>query len=266
MTICISLICDENTLIVSSDKKITATYPPIEFEQEKTKLEELSSTCIALTAGDALDHIDLFREVKSEIKSLIKPEISLIVEKIKDSFVKLRRKRGEELYLKPLSLSFETFYAGLKSLPPEITFPILKRIEQENVELHILVCGLDEGGPHIYRIFDPGISKCFDSLGFNAVGSGEMHAISYMISKKCSPSMKLNEAVYNLFVAKKKAEVAPGVGESTSIAIINKKGITYLNETQLSILSETYKRGESSTEEIPILFQDENQSQEEREI
>lgn len=52
MTICIGAICDEyKAAVVASDKMVTAWYPPIEFEHDTSKIEELSDACVALNGG-----------------------------------------------------------------------------------------------------------------------------------------------------------------------------------------------------------------------
>lgn len=71
MTICIGAICDNKSkVIVASDRMITASYPPVEFEHGIPKMEKISNTCVALTAGSALAHTELFRDAKLEISQL----------------------------------------------------------------------------------------------------------------------------------------------------------------------------------------------------
>lgn len=74
MTVCIAAICGGGTaIVVAADRMITASYPPVEFEHDVPKLEGLGSSCVALTAGDALAHIDLFRSAKEALGALSAP-------------------------------------------------------------------------------------------------------------------------------------------------------------------------------------------------
>ena len=139
MTICIGAICnDYEAVIAASDKMVTAWYPPIEFEHDTPKIEKLSDTCVALTAGSALAHTELFRRVKSDLAIISRPLVSLITERIKDSFVELRKKGVEERTLKPRGMTLESFYSEhANSLPSEIVFKIDREIEAAEYELEI---------------------------------------------------------------------------------------------------------------------------------
>lgn len=83
MTICIGAICDEGKkAVATSDRMITITMPPIEYEHAVPKISKISKSCIALTSGSALAHTDLCREAQSRISGMSAPSIKTIVDKI----------------------------------------------------------------------------------------------------------------------------------------------------------------------------------------
>ena len=100
MTVCIATLCNQaKDVVVASDRMITATYPPIEFEHGIPKLEVISSSCIVLTAGDALAHADLCRNVNGRISELSRPRTTVITEEIRKGYVVQRLKTIEERFL-----------------------------------------------------------------------------------------------------------------------------------------------------------------------
>ncbi len=169
-----------------------------------------------------------------------------------------RKNRVEELYLKPKGMTLESFYREYAdSLPAEIVVGIHKKIEETEYELEILIVGLDNEGAHIHGVRDPGVSDCYDSLGYNAIGSGELHALSTLMLNNYTPKNSINHAVYLVYEAKRNAEVSQGVGKSTDMCLITDNGIKYLSMDEMARLGEIYeKKTKPEREEISQLVKD----------
>lgn len=76
MTICVSALCDnEKKVIVIVDRMMTQEALSLEFEQGLCKIENLCSTCVVTTAGDALEPKDIFRDARGNIEQLTHPTI-----------------------------------------------------------------------------------------------------------------------------------------------------------------------------------------------
>ena len=100
---------------------------------------------------------------------------------------------------------------------------------------------MDADGAHIYLIMNPGTGECFDSIGYHAIGSGEPHATSSLIEDGYSCySATLQEAMWGVFQAKRRAERAPGVGQAGDFAIIEPGHVVRFSETTLASLQELY--------------------------
>jgi len=211
MTVCISAICEDGKALVSaSDKMITAAPPYVEFEHDFIKVEELSSRCIALTAGSALRHTELCRKVKRCVAEEENPQISAIISTVQDQYDKLRKKKLEEIFFFPRGLTLQGFLGNMSSFPREFVFTLDKNITQFDYGITILLGGVDETGGHIYRIENPGVAECFDSIGFNAIGIGQDHAVLSLIGNQYTVRLSLNEAVYLIYEAKKKSRDCSG--------------------------------------------------------
>ena len=240
MTICIAELCEEKKkIVVAADRMVTVgTF--IEFEHDVIKFVELSNNCVIMTAGSATIQNDIIECAKVEIDQSSKPIFNQIVEKVKGEYMNFRRNRAEELHLKPKGLNFTTFYQNQSVLQPELVYRIVDLIDKTNLGVEFITCGFDDKGGHIQYITDPGISESFDSVGFCAIGTGNVNAVSVFTAYNYAPSFSLSKSLYLVYSAKKEAERSPGVGNETDIAIISEEGIRYLNSDEEKELEKIY--------------------------
>jgi len=245
MTICIAAICEKgSSVVLATDSMLTNEALSIEFEHPTKKMTRLSDSCIALTAGDALAHTELFDIVREEIIKLKAPSAPEIVGKIKECYQRIRKREIKEKILNPRGFSdFEDFYKAQQVLNPDIVMTIQNQIDSYDYGLEILVAGRSGNTAHIYGISDPGTSKCFDAIGFHAIGSGQPHAINTLIARGCHQDTSLQEALLIVYEAKKIAEKAPGVGANiTDICIMTPKGIIEFPRNKIDQLHEIYEK------------------------
>ena len=244
MTVCIGGICDsQKAIVLASDGMITSRMPPIQFETITKKMTVLSDKCIALTAGDALAYAELFSMVKLEIDKENKKGINNIVTKIKENYKFLRKRAIQERILNPRAFDdFNSFYEKQQTLLSNVALIIQKQIDQFNYMLDILICGISNGEAHIYTIINPGTSICYDTIGFNAIGIGSIHAINTLVSRECHSQKSLEEVFLIIYEAKKRAEIAPGVGSKvTDLSIITQEKIIQFPREQIDKVDDIYK-------------------------
>lgn len=245
MTICIATICEKGqVIIVASDHMVTAGFLMLEFEHPGSKIELLTPACVGMTAGDALASTELFDICRAKVNQLSAPTIEIIANEIKEQFSCLRRRRAEERLLGPRGLTMRMFYVdGLMSkLHPEMAFGIDREITQSKFPIEVIIAGVDSSGAHIYGIDDPGIANIYDKLGYHAVGSGCRHALYAIIDGNHSIKRGLNETVYLVYEAKRRAQLAPGVGSDTQMAIITSKGVHSLTKKDIGHLASIYEK------------------------
>ncbi len=242
MTICIAAICDSyKTLVLASDSMLTS--PMIEFEQPTKKMTELGSHCIAMTAGNALAHTELFNSVRCSIEVLKSPPISKIVEKIKECYQLIRKREICEIILKPKGFNgFEEFWQAQRIMLPDISMKIQFQIDNYDYGLSIITAGISNNLAQIHNIEDPGTSQCYDSIGFHTIGSGSPHAINTLTARVCHQNLPLEEVFMIVYEAKKMAERAPGVGLKSNFTIINDKKITNISEEAVDKLPPIYEK------------------------
>src|SRR4051794_24783722 len=77
-------------------------------------------------------------------------------------------------------------------------------------------------GGHIYSVQNPGRPELLnDIIGYAANGSGTIHALQSMIGLGHSPEAEYHTTVFRVYASKRRAEVAPGVGADTDLAVIS---------------------------------------------
>jgi len=223
--------------------------PPIEFEHTKQKIFPLSSTCVALTAGNALRPIEIIPRIQATIAK--NSGTAEIANNAKNIYQVLRADHAEDAILKPRSITKEIFYTqGANIFPVGLFQAIDNDFALYRYNLNLLITGVDGGGGHIFSVSDPGVCHCFDSIGFHATGVGDLHATQVFIAHRYKISYSINEAINIVYAAKKAAEVAPGVGSATDMLIINQNEVAQLHDEVMSEIENIY-----STESISPIDQ-----------
>jgi len=87
----------------------------------------------------------------------------------------------------------------------------------------IVVSG-DGESAHIYHVDRDSLATCRDDVGFVAIGAGEPHAKSQLMSTQYNNGMNFPTALGLLYAAKKRAEMAPGVGKETDLFVVYRTG------------------------------------------
>ena len=245
MTICIAANCDKRTaVVVASDRMLSAPFLTLEFDHPEAKIDQLSKTCVGLTAGDALVATDLYAGSAGLANQLQDPQVQLIAENIKKRFVDIRKNLINERVFQPRGLSLDDFYLGgmIKHIPSDLAMLLDSQVQQGRLEASIIVAGVDGSGAHIYGVEDPGTSACYDRLGYHATGSGHRHALLNLVSARQHWTLGINQTVHNVFEAKKQAELAQGVGIATEMHVITASGIRILTADDLNALGALHKK------------------------
>lgn len=77
-------------------------------------------------------------------------------------------------------------------------------------------------------------------MNFHAIGSGAVQAKNTLLFQKHSKTTPLLPAIYNVYKAKRNAEVSEGVGRETEMLVLNADGVQQLSDDDLTILNKIY--------------------------
>ena len=249
MTVCIAAICerpDRPTIIGVSDRMLTAG--DIEFERPAPKYGGFGQSIIAMIAGDASIQDEVCQRAlhgKQHGFATVAGAVAAYCAEVSAYRVRL----AERVVLAPLGLNMNSFigrqHEFSTSFVEQIRYEMAKA--HSSIELATIITGLDAEGSHIYTIDHEGMAYCNDSVGFAAVGSGARHANSHFMFTRYTADSDIGRAVLAVYAAKRRAEVAPGVGEETDMFIIPcGKPMTPINQRAISDLRKAYKTMDDS--------------------
>lgn len=223
---------------------VSVDFLSLQFEQQMRKVESISQNFVALTAGDALGHTEIIRGAAQEITQLSQPSASDVASRVEAHFIRCRQRLAENSVLRRVGLDYATFLEQQRSLSPELVSALMSEYQSVELGVELLIGGVDSTGAHLYLVSDPGITDCFDSIGYAAIGSGLPHAESFLAEADYSPNISLNRAIWLGYVAKRRSERAPGVGSKyTDVVVIDEEqGVRFLDEPTLRSLNSIYQQ------------------------
>lgn len=249
MTICVAAICADSSIILgASDRMLTAG--DIQFQPKAEKIWIITNSIVFMVAGDVAIQSEIYQDVYRDVGERIKsdPEHWREVKEIADLYTKyyfaLRSKRAEKAILAPLGLTNDTFISRQRELSPELVNKIATELLNFSMpDASVIVAGRDETGLHLYVINDGEIT-CRDRVGFAAIGIGYWHSNSQFMFAGHTARASFSEALTTVFAAKKRAEVAPGVGTATDMFMIMERlgSFTPIVEDRVADLEQLYQQ------------------------
>ena len=216
------------------------------FEHPRMKAIAITQKSIVMTAG-TIHEPDLLLQAKEIARG--KERLIEIADILKEVYQEYRDKHVIDEILRPLGgiKSFGEWHGKQKSLHDGIVMELNQNIASYRLGLSLLLAGVDTTG-HLIRIDDPGVYNSYDNLSYCCIGMGNRHADNVFAWYKYSATFLMNEALYIGFEAKKRAEMAGGVGKSTDILIIDEKSINKVHPDTIKLLEEIYYERESKSE------------------
>jgi len=254
MTVCIGAICNNGKrVIVAADRMMTYGSPMnLQAEGAVRKINELTDKCVLLFSGSVPDGEAVLTKSKAKIQATPHQDIRSISETVAGVYQELKKKRAEDTILRPfLGVDFAGFQQLVAQSPSsQVLQQFLGLVMQHNLQLDIMVAGIDQDGAHLFVVSHPGTLLPMDIVGANSIGSGALHASIRLSLSRQAKTLPLSETIYNVYEGKIAAEAAPGVGKVTDIAILSDTdGIKFVDSTVLEVLADIHKERPSLTPE-----------------
>lgn len=235
MTICISAICTEGSeehIVFAVDHMITTGIG--EFEHNSNKYSSITENIVGMISGNALlaDYLwgdDYSGKTYSEIQHVLE-----------NKFKQKRLEKIQKEILDVYSIDFDYVRESLKNqIVNDFQQNILLSITKTKLNTAVLLIGFENDKAKISEISETGIIS-FNQINFHPIGSGSIQAQNTLLFQKHSKDNDLKTTLYNVYKAKKNAEVMQGVGKETDMGYLNKNGIKMLNDNDIKILDEIY--------------------------
>jgi 20S proteasome alpha/beta subunit len=244
MTVCIGAICDQGKSVVVAADRMMTFGPPMNLQSEGAvrKIVPLSDSSVMLFSGSVPDGEALAHGIRAFTKNGTY-NLSQISDFAAKTYQELKGRRVEDSILRPLlGIDFPKFQQLVsQSASSQVLGQVLGMISQHNLNLDIILSGIDDGNGHLSIVTHPGTALLMDIVGFSAIGSGGMHASVRLSLGHQTKELSIPETIFNVYEAKRASEVAPGVGKFTDVAILSGKAIKFLSEPMFEVLSKIEK-------------------------
>jgi len=174
MTVCIAAVCNiildrPRCVITAADRMIT--MGDIEYEPAQTKSVFFATNTVGLFAGDMQLHAAVVPKVQKRIEDALHADpgninVLEIAEFYAEEFAYYRRSLAEREILVPRGLSFDRFLARQSTMAHWQVNDLDIRLASFYIDSTAIIAGVDPTGAHIYKIYNPGVSMCFDTPFF----------------------------------------------------------------------------------------------------
>ena len=226
MTVCIAALYGDGAgVVLVTDRMVTAHIPiGYEFEhQENTKIVELAgaNSTHALLAGDVLVGNEVLKVAQVQMTQRDgSVSASEAAEIVRGAYQQVRLEKITHQELGSRGLDLDTYYGRHQQLSQPIVQMIDQAFCKGNLGVEMLVAGPNGETHAIHTILNPGTIHDNSSIGHGAIGSGAPHALYSLIEDSYAASLSKEEVITLVEKAKKRSEVAPGVGVETTIVVI----------------------------------------------
>ena len=186
--------------------------------------------------------MDIIDRARPQMRANLTPSEKF--EKIKKAYVEFREQKVVDVILRAQGFqSLQDFQSKQQNLSREVANSIQNLIGNANLQTVLILVALDNQKCHIRVLTNPG--DLINPLEYATTGTGEMHATQSLIGAKYKKTEDLDAATYLVYEAKRRAEVAPGVGTMTDMIVLSHKedgsiSERKLTEDDLNKLSEVY--------------------------
>ena len=232
MTVCVAALCDGSTIVGASDRMITAG--DVQFEPEQMKSWWMNPSIVVMISGDTTLQTEILLGVYAEVADRIRSEpdnwwnVSDVTSLYVRHYNAIRSSRAEDAVLSPLGLTRDTFI----SRQHEMSASLIERLSSDLLhfdlpQISAIVAGIDPSGAHLWLISKSGRTlapSCHDNAGFVSIGMGRWHSQSQFMFSGHTRLRPFPETLLLTYSAKKRAEVAPGVGSGTDMFLITALG------------------------------------------
>lgn len=138
---------------------------------------------------------------------------------VRGAYQQVRLEKITHQELGSRGLNIDTYYGRHQQLSQPIVQMIDQAFCKGNLGVEMLVAGPNGETHAIHTILNPGTIHDNSSIGHGAIGSGAPHALYSLIEDSYAASLSKEEVVILVKKAKKRSEVAPGVGVETTIVV-----------------------------------------------
>lgn len=252
MTVCTASICVWNytkigeaedfgrAIITASDRLLTDGGLGIEYEASRWKTAIIQNQTMILVAGDLTFHSEVLDLVGRKFADGPPVNALQVANELGLTFENVRRSRAAKRYLAPLGMSERAFFPEHTG-NPDLLIDLSNKMQEFRIDVEAIVVGCEENLTGLFRIDEWGTVTNHADIGFVSIGIGGIHSSAQFMLEPYTHSNAYYPALVSTFLAKKRAEVAPGVGTATDMFVVTRAGVTKIPDEVVSALERSYQ-------------------------
>jgi hypothetical protein len=233
-------------IVTASDRMYSDEGLGIEYEGSRSKVLHLDNHRIILVSGDlsinsrALTAIVAWRQENTDA------DTTQIANAYGQIIAALSFEKAAKIVLNPLGiftdkLSSDEFGLKKYGLPDALAINLAEQLQAASLDIEAIIAGVDaDRSAALYRIDGKGCVWLHNDIGFVSIGNGGIHSSAYFMQMPYDHNVMFAGSMISTFFAKKRSEVAPGVGTTTDMLFINAFGTTLVNTEEMTLLEKAY--------------------------
>jgi len=251
-------------IVGASDRMVSAL--DIGYERPQSKISRITPFIVALSAGNDAVQAEVLSRTESHFQTELANNprwfpVEEVADKYSQNLVTYLREAIERTILEPVGLNWDTYMSSHPDRHPLWFEERRKEVfEDYPPSTETIVAGVDESGAHIFEVNRDGLVVRRDRAAFATIGSGYRHAESQFMFEGHSPSKSYPDTLFLTYVAKRRAEVAPGVGKDTDLFTISLRGGYVELQEELDTFKKVYdsilRKGEEERAELKLKILD----------
>ncbi|MDB4914777.1 MAG: proteasome, alpha and beta subunit [Gemmatimonadetes bacterium] len=221
MTVCVATMSNGGGIYCAADRMLTRGITQTEPASPKIYHFAGPLKTVVMWSGSSTTFGEVIQTALLRAEKTKYSTIKEYVDLYCNCFSAMQGERAERAILTPLGLTRASLVSSKVSndRARDLVDMITTFALPDEACVSVIIAGFDADGPHIWAVHN-NVPYCHDVEGFAAVGSGADHADSQLrfagFTRRSVPSAALILA----FLAKKRAEIAPGVGRATDMSIM----------------------------------------------
>jgi 20S proteasome alpha/beta subunit len=233
-------------VIAVADRMLTAG--DIEYEPPQFKIAFLRRRIVLLVSGDITVHSEALTYTQRALIANPEDDIEKVAELYATQIRNIKAQRAANAYLSPLNLGMDSFVTKQKDMLRQVVYDITNQLQGYRLDVEALVIGCnDDLSAHIFHIDGEGVKTWQHDINFAAIGIGAYHAKSQFMFARYPKIINFYRALPILYTAKRRAEVAPGVGKDSDWIIVTRDGWSFVEPEVIAELDTAYSELESTT-------------------
>lgn len=238
-------------VVTASDRMLTDEGLGIEYEPNQYKGAHLTDRIMALVSGDVTVHSAVLQTLIPSLSSKPDDRVGVVASMYAQRVRQLIAQRAANRFLSPLGLDANTFLSRQKEMDPALVMELSNRLLDQEVEGEALIVGCEgDTAAHIYSVDKRGAVRCHDDLGFAVVGIGGIHAAGQFMTYSYTNMWGWYPALAITYAAKKRSEIAPGVGKETDMFYITRSGVAQIPQETRTAVGAAFDESERLKKQI----------------